>query len=92
MLQYKIPIKDTRFSSRLCKVEGWEKCRFNCWGLGGPALAIVLREYIWNAHAVSLVLPTFGDTIPLVPPWVTVEGNREAELKPTTFSSRTTFP
>ena len=61
---------------------------------------IVLRECIWNALAVSLVLPAFDDTgsvgssprrvfIPLVPPWVTASrflaGTREAEPKPTTF-------
>ena len=46
---------------------------------------LVLRECLWNAPAVSLVLPTFDDTDPLgspplqavfppvstVPPWVT---------------------
>ena len=70
---------------------------------------IVLRERIWNAHAVSLVLPAFGDIGSLgspprqvlyppgslVPPWVSASrflaGNREAELKPTTFSSLLLF-
>ena len=65
-------------------------------------VVLVLRECIWNAPAVSLVLPVFDDTSSLgspprrvvyllVPPWVTVSrflaGNREVELKPTTFSS-----
>ena len=63
----------------------------------------VLRECTWNASAVSLVLPATNDTVfPDYPPrrmvyhtsvssLVTVSrflrGNREAELKPTTFSS-----
>ena len=56
---------------------------------------------------VSLVLPTFDDTgsldflmcqvvIFMVPPWVTTScflmGNRETELKPTTFPSLLLFP
>ena len=72
------------------------------WSQGARARVIlVLRECIWDAPAVSLVLPTFGNTsslgsppywvyIPLVLPKVTVSHflveNREAELKPTTFS------
>ena len=55
---------------------------------------------------VSLVLPTFDDNsslvspphqvvYPLVPPWATAShffsGNKEAELKPTTFSSLQLF-
>ena len=58
---------------------------------------LVLREFIWNTLAVSLVLPTFDDTdslgspprevvYSLVPPWVTassfLEGNKKAEQKP----------
>ena len=36
---------------------------FNCWGQGVCARVIlVLRECIWNASAVLLVLPTFDDT------------------------------
>ena len=70
---------------------------------------LVLREYIWNAPAVSLVLPAFDYTAYLgspphqlghppgsvVPHWVTAScflaGNKEAELKPTTFSSLLVF-
>ena len=66
---------------------------------------VVLRECIWNAPTVSLVLPALDDTSSLgspprqdvyppgsmVPPWLTASrflaGTREAELKPTTFSS-----
>ena len=62
------------------------------------SVSLVLRECIWNAPVVSFVLPGFDNTGSLgfpprreVPPWVTVScflaGNREAELKPTTFSS-----
>ena len=61
-------------------------------------------EYIWNAPMVSLVLPTSDDTGswgsptrqavyspgPMFPPWFLV-GNREAELRPTTFSSLLLF-
>ena len=68
---------------------------------------LVLRECIWNAPAVSLVLPTFDDTgslgslprrvesISLVPSWVTSSrfrpGNKEAELK-LTISLHSCFP
>ena len=54
----------------------------------------ILREYIWNAPAVLLFLPTVDDIGSLsfpprrIPRWVTASrflaGNREAELKPTT--------
>ena len=65
-------------------------------------MLFLLRECIWNAHAVSLVLPGFDDTgslglpprwvdYPPIPPGVAAShflaGNWEAELKPTTFSS-----
>ena len=64
----------------------------------------VLRECIWNAPTVSLLLPAFDGTGSLgspprqvmsIPwlnfsPWVTVSrflsGNKEADLKPITFS------
>ena len=70
---------------------------------------LVLRESIWNAPAVSLVLSAFDETVSLgspprqvgyplgsmVPPWVNgssfLAGNKEAELKPTTFSSLLLF-
>ena len=74
-------------------------------GQGASARVIlVLRECIWNATAVSLVLSAIGYTgclgsplcqvvyLPgsMVPPWVAASsflaGNREVELKPTTFS------
>ena len=63
---------------------------------------LVLGECIWNEPAVSLVFPAFDDSgtlgspprqvvYPLVALWVTASCfltvNREAELKPTTFSS-----
>ena len=67
----------------------------------GPALVIlVLRECIWNALAVTLVLSVFDDTGPWVilrvdglslwfSPRVTTSlfltENRETELKSTTF-------
>ena len=79
-------------------------------GQGARALVILaLREFIWDAPEVSLVLPVFDDTGSLsspprrvvyppgqiVPPWVTaprfLAGNREAELKPTPFSSLLLF-
>ena len=76
-------------------------------GQGACARVILFFcECIWNAVAVSLVTPAFDGTvswvllrvgwsIPLVPPWVTASrflaGNREAELKPTTFSSLLLF-
>ena len=43
---------------------GWRGSGFNYWeGQGGRARVIfVLREFIWNASAVSLVLPFFDDT------------------------------
>ena len=75
-------------------------------GQGASARVIlVLRECIWNAPAVSLVLLAFYDTGSLgspprqvvcspgsmITPWVTTShflaGNREADLKPTTFFS-----
>ena len=81
--------------------------------LGGQeactCVILILCECIWNAPAVSLVLPALDDTSSLgspphpmvyppgsiVPPWVTVShflaGNREVELKPTTFSSLLLF-
>ena len=31
-------------------------------GSGVPHVLFGLREYIWNAPAISLVLPTFDDT------------------------------
>ena len=43
---------------------GWEESGFNCW-VGRRARAhviLVLRECIWNAPTVSLVLPAFDDT------------------------------
>ena len=67
---------------------------------------LVLCECIWSAPMILLVLPAFDDTsslgcpcvgwsIPLLPPWVTAShflvGNREAELKPTTFSGLLLF-
>ena len=76
---------------------------------GVRARVLVLRECIWIATAVSLVLPPFDDigspgspprqvvypSVSMVPPCVTVfcflAGNREAELKPTTFSSLILF-
>ena len=96
-------------------------CVFVCWvcacvcihGVGETGhrarvrVIFVLREYIWNALAVFLVLLPFNDTGSLgppprqvvypfgsmVPPWITASRslvrNREAELKPTTFSSPT---
>ena len=63
---------------------------------GARALILILHECIRNA--ASLALPAFDDTGSLgfhpscfmVPPWVTASrflvGNREAELKLTTFS------
>ena len=80
---------------------------FKCLVVWGPALVLFFRalhDCIWNAPAVSLVLPTFDATGHLgstphqvvyppgsmVAPWVTASRfltrNREAELKPTTFS------
>ena len=83
----------------------WES-GINCWeGQGACARVIlVVRECIWNAPAVSFVLPACDFTGSLgsprqmvyppgsiVPPCVTASrflvGNREAELKPTIFSS-----
>ena len=61
----------------------------------------VLRECIWNAPAVSLFLGSpprqvIYPTGSMVPPWVTASrflaGNKEAELKPATFSSLLIFP
>ena len=63
---------------------GWGKSEFTCQGVCAPVI-LVLRECIWNALAVSLVLPAFDDTDSLgspprqvvyqpnrmVPPWVT---------------------
>ena len=72
-------------------------------GKGARARVIlVLRKRIWNAPTVSLVFPPFDDTGSLVyppgsmvPPWVTASHflveNREAELKPDTFSSLLLF-
>ena len=68
---------------------------------------LILCECIWNVPKVSLVLLAFddtgslgyppfqGDLSPWFPPWVTTSrflaGNREAELKPTTFLSLLLF-
>ena len=68
---------------------------------------LVLRECMWNAPAVSLVLPAFDDTDfqvypscrvvyrPSVSTLITTScflaRNGEAELKPTTFSSLLLF-
>ena len=76
-------------------------------GQGARARVIlVLRQCIWNTGVVSLVLPAFHDigslgsppsrvVYPLGSTQVTVSrliaGNREAELKPTTFSSLLLF-
>ena len=86
---------------------GWGSLGSIVWG-GGLAqwdcvhVILVIPECIWNAPAISVVLPAFGDTLlgfssatgglsPWFPPWVTVShfhvGKREVELKPTTFSS-----
>ena len=67
------------------------------------AVILVLRECIWSALVGLLGLPTFGDTgslsyqshwmayspldSTLVPASRFLTGNRESELKPTTFSS-----
>ena len=77
-------------------------------GQGARAPVILaLREYFWNAPEDSLVLPAFDDigslgspphrvVYPLGPPWGIASrflaGNREAELKPTIFSSLLIFP
>ena len=81
---------------------GWGESGFNFWGQETHVRVIlVLHECIWNAPAISLVLPAFDGAvslgfpprqgfIPLVPIWVTASHflvrNMEAELKPTTFS------
>ena len=76
-------------------------------GQGARAhVILVLRECIWNATTLLLVLPAFEDigSLPrqvvyppgfMAAPWMTtfhfLVGNREAELKPTTFSSLLLF-
>ena len=65
--------------------------------LGGEGandrVILVLRECIWNTPAVSIVLSASLGSPPRggLSPWVNatrfLAGNREAELKPTTFSS-----
>ena len=42
---------------------GWEESGFNRWGGQGDRarVILVLRECIWNASAVSLVLPALDD-------------------------------
>ena len=37
---------------------GWGRSGFICWGVSRPALVLC----IWNVAAVSLFLPSFGDT------------------------------
>ena len=46
---------------------GWGEFRFSCWGGQGAHahVILVLCECIWNAPAVSLVLPAFDDTTSL---------------------------
>ena len=67
------------------------ECWLNCLGVKRPTLMLFsLWECLWNAPVFSLVLPAFYDTISLGSILVTTSrfptGNREAELKPTTFS------
>ena len=40
------------------------ECGFNCWGVqvARARVILVLREFIWNAPAVSLGLSAFDDT------------------------------
>ena len=67
---------------------------------------LVLRESIWNTLAVSIVLKAFDNVgcLGCLPWWMVypcgfhpgdclpfIAGNREAELKPTTFSSLLLF-
>ena len=48
---------------------GWGEPGFNCWSHGARARVIfVLRESIWNAPAVSLVLPAFDYSVSLGSP------------------------
>ena len=76
---------------------------------GRNRVILVLRECIWNAPEVLLVLPPFDDNgslgypprrvvyrpASIIPPWVNASHflaeNKEAELKPTTFSSLLLF-
>ena len=43
---------------------GMGESGFSCWGVEGvrARVILVLRECIWNASTVSLVLPAFDDT------------------------------
>ena len=82
---------------------GWGESGFSSWGFRGPTLVLFLlylnvtrmhQQFRFSSQPLTILAPWvlhIGGSIPLVPPWVTAShflaGNREAELKPTAFSS-----
>ena len=56
------------------------------WGQGPPLMLFLFNVNISTMHPAPWVFLRIEWSIPMVPLWLTASANKEAELKPITFS------